>query len=188
MGVFKLRAPGKKAPDHIREKAIKTFWETEFWSNKAGCWLWPKSVASGGYGGMAFSEGGKSNQYHFTCHRLSWEIHHGAIPENQWVLHKCDERRCCNPDHLFLGSEEDNWKDMYSKKRNPRGERHPNAKLNADQVAEIKWHLAQGRTSASLARQYGVAEGTIGNIKQGNNWPDVKAKAPVFHAADTRKE
>lgn len=173
--------PRKRAPvsDEMLARAIRIFNETEWWSSPKGCKIWPKSTDTGGYGIIVLREIRERRNRHFGCHRLAWEMTHGPIPEGMFICHKCDTRRCCNPDHMFIGTERDNWNDMREKRRNPRGERHPHAKLSESQVAEIKWKLAQGQTRASIGQEYGVAEGTIGNIKQGNNWKHVQAKAPT---------
>lgn len=78
---------------------------------ESGCWLWTRHLAEGGYG--SFGEGGK----HHRAHRIAYEVYVGPIPEGMFVCHKCDTRSCCNPDHLFLGTQSDNIKDMYRKGR-----------------------------------------------------------------------
>jgi hypothetical protein len=76
-----------------------------------GCWLWTRSVTGKGYGkcGNGF--------VWVTTHRLSWETFVGPIPEGKHVLHRCDVRRCINPEHLFLGTNADNVRDAIEKKR-----------------------------------------------------------------------
>lgn len=89
-----------------------------FWSkvNKTeGCWLWTAGRFSNGYGVFY---NGKSNT---RAHRFSWALEHGEVPENLYVLHRCDNRRCVNPAHLFLGTAADNAIDMVNKGRSTRG-------------------------------------------------------------------
>lgn len=182
MGNPRKRRP---VPEYLAERAAKIFHKTEFNSNDQGCKLWPKSTDTGGYGLICLRDQDRKN-CHFLTHRLAWELANGPIPEGKWVCHKCDVRRCCNPEHMFLGTERENFADMYRKKRNPRGETHPWAKLTKETVAEIRWYLANTKLSQpAIANVFrGIAPGTIGSIKRGQIWKDVEPKAPYSHAAD----
>ena len=75
----------------------------------SGCHLWQGSINRFGYGQLSFR--GKPA----GTHRLAWIVRHGPIPEGLYVCHRCDERRCCNPDHMFLGTHEENMADMKAK-------------------------------------------------------------------------
>lgn len=76
-----------------------------------GCWLWDRALKGCGYGHKMYQ--GKLQ----GAHRISWQIHRGPIPDGLWVLHKCDVMRCVNPDHLFLGTHQDNVDDKHRKGR-----------------------------------------------------------------------
>lgn len=78
---------------------------------KDDCWNWIGSIGKNGYG--YFSKNSKAA----SAHRVSWEIHNGQIPDGLCVLHKCDNRKCVNPDHLFIGTYYDNIHDKINKGR-----------------------------------------------------------------------
>ena len=93
--------------------------EERYWSKVVkhdGCWEWTAGTRqNGGYGviatpGKSVARGGTGRQ--LVAHRLSWEIHNGPIPENLLVLHRCDNPPCTNPEHLYLGTQKDNVRDM----------------------------------------------------------------------------
>jgi hypothetical protein len=101
------------------------------------------------------------------CHRAAWEDKHGPIPGGLCVLHKCDNPRCVNVDHLFLGTRPDNSSDMVQKDRSTHGELNPRAKLNTKQVAEIK---ASNEPTSILVRRFNVSRATIKYIRSGKTW------------------
>lgn len=97
------------------------------------CWMWIPQMEQNRYG--CFTLNNKS----VTAHRVSWELHRGPIPNSLMVLHHCDNRPCCNPDHLFLGTQLDNITDCVSKKRNAFGARH-GSKTKPERVARGERH------------------------------------------------
>ena len=135
------------------------------------CWEWTASLGSRGYG--QFGVG-----YKLTgSHRVSYELANGAIPEGLLVCHHCDNKRCCNPAHLFLGTAQDNTQDMVNKGRHKYishyGEKHGKSKLTAEQVAEIRRRYSgKYGEKAALAREYAVSPSQIGIIINNKNWQE----------------
>lgn len=134
------------------------------------CWRWIVSTRNG-YGVL------RDHYSKVYAHRLSWEIHNGQIPGILQVLHRCDNRRCVNPDHLFLGTQDDNMQDMISKgrafHRAPQGEESPNAKLSDKVVRYIREVYVKGSIKygvASLARRFGVSKTAIRLVVQRRTW------------------
>ena len=85
----------------------------------SGCWMWTGATMSKGYGKVMITTAPKTT-YLEGAHRLSWLLHNGPIPEGKQVLHKCDVRSCVNPEHLFVGTNQDNIQDRIAK-GNPNG-------------------------------------------------------------------
>lgn len=135
-----------------------------------GCWLWQAATNNGGYGsfGRGQDRGGS-----VEAHRFSWELAHGAIPAGRYVLHHCDQRRCVNLGHLFLGTQSDNMADMLRKGRGGIGERAHHARLTWVQAREVRRRYALGGTTQyRLAAAYGVSPGAIGRLVRGETWKE----------------
>ena len=121
------------------------------------CWLWTGSITNSGYGDLGRTPYDKG----WFAHRLSWTIHNGTIPDGLKVLHKCDVRICVNPDHLFIGTHQDNMDDMDAKGRriSLRGENSPVHKLTDEQVREIRLRYSgvpYNNNARELANEFGV--------------------------------
>lgn len=133
-----------------------------------GCWEWTGATKPEGY--AQIRNDGHAQIY---IHRAAWELTYGPIPGTLRVLHRCDNRRCVNPAHLFLGTIADNNADRAAKGRNApcRGRYGPNARLTEEQVAEIRGTYVKGKvTCKQLGKRYGVDHTTIHHIVKGRSW------------------
>ena len=121
-------------------------------------------IASNGYGRRWSALHKKMS----SAHRVAWEEANGPIPEGRCVLHTCDNRRCINLDHLYLGSMSDNSQDMVRRKRRRwDGEHGPRHKLTTEQVETIR---CDARSYRTIGAEYGVHHSTIYAIKKGRSW------------------
>ncbi len=117
--------------------------------SSAGCWEWRLGKDRLGYGRLKVSCGSRSAFRFTSAHRYAWELWIGAIPEGINVLHRCDNRPCCNPQHLFLGTQKENMQDMHTKGRGPKGYRRDPmiCASNAKKHTAIDAAIAKGRQS-----------------------------------------
>lgn len=142
---------------------LKFRFENKFYITP-GCWVWTAATRRG-YRTIQISK--KS----YAAHRFSYELYVGEITKGLFVCHKCDNRFCVNPDHLFLGTQLDNVRDMIKKGRKvsvgKRGESSPAAKLKEHQVREI---FFDKRSAVKIAKDYGVGKTIIGSIRNKLKW------------------
>jgi len=150
--------------------------EERFWKyvNKTDyCWEWVGCVGKRGYGVIS------RNCATRTAHRVSYEINIGIIPAGMCVCHKCDNKLCVNPDHLWLGTLQDNIADMIKKGRNARikvakGEDHHSAKLTNKDVIEIReLRKSSNLSQREIAKMYGVTRPMIGYIERRKSWTHI---------------
>jgi hypothetical protein len=161
---------------HIKQARERTVPVAQrFWAkvNKGGpddCWLWTGALSSDGYG--RFNVGGRN----LTASRLAYELTYGTLPSNIMACHKCDNPPCCNPNHLFPGSNSENQRDMVAKNRGNKahGEAQPKAKLTAAVVIEIRKLRDQGYTQDRLSQIFGVGQTTISTIVQRKTWKHIQ--------------
>lgn len=136
--------------------------ESRFWRNvKVGpaseCWPWLRAVNAQGYGTVWY------NRMSRPASRVSYMLHHGLSelpPPELHVCHKCDNRTCCNPNHLFLGTAKDNQQDCVAKGRKPIGEKNGRCRISSDVVRQIRSrYKRRSKTdgNAALAKEFGIS-------------------------------
>lgn len=137
------------------------------------CWTWGGRRSRKGYGLVVIG-----SDDHFA-HRIAWRLANSrSVPEGMFVLHRCDNRPCVRPSHLFLGTLADNNADMKAKGRTYRptwvGSAVPTAKVTEADVAEIRrLYRAGGVTQTALAIRYGLNQGTVNGLIRGRTWRHV---------------
>jgi hypothetical protein len=136
--------------------------EERFWEKvekSEGCWLWTAAHNGVGYGVIGTGAKNRSR----LAHRFSYELANGPIPEKTWVLHKCDNPGCVNPEHLFLGNNTSNVRDMHSKGRGWGG-------MGPEKAYEILWRWASGENRRKIAADCGVSLHVVKDIAQRRSW------------------
>lgn len=131
-------------------------WELE---PNSGCWLWSGALKDNAYGWMRNESG-----VHTRAHRLAWGIYRGLIPDGMGVLHTCDVVACVNPEHLFLGSQQDNVADMMAKGRHRHGSDRSVGNLSESDF----WSIREARgilTQGELAELFGIDRTVISRIQ-----------------------
>lgn len=131
-----------------------------------GCIAYLGAISKNGYGVFII------NRKSFSAHRIAYELFVGKVPKNKMVLHKCDNRKCVAPQHLLLGTQRDNMRDMHNKKRNHsnKGENHGMARLTLLQVQDIRKKLKDGIKPKVISEIYAISKATIADIKYHRTW------------------
>ncbi len=148
-------------------------------NDATSCWPWTGSIDRYGYGYLGEGGSVRNGAKYIKAHRVVWELTYGPIPNGLQVLHHCDDPQCCRPDHLFLGTNLDNAKDRHAKGRDPRGEKHGNAKLTDEAVREIRRRYAAGGISQqNLADEFGVNQTIVSDVVRRVYWQHVTDDPP----------
>lgn len=153
-----------------------------FWAKVTkteACWLWNGFLNQNGYGYFRIN----SPRCQIRAPRMAYELSVGPIPPGLFVCHHCDNPSCVRPDHLFIGSQLDNMRDMAKKghqvfqqhpDRAPMGSRNHSAKLTDEEVSEIRLGHCNGESSAALADRYKVGRSQINRIARLKAWTHIK--------------
>jgi hypothetical protein len=155
---------------------MKIYLKNRFWSKvnfkgNKGCWEWTASLDGKGYGQISIN--GKTKR----AHHIAWELTVGKIPKGKFICHHCDNKKCVNPNHLFLGTPLSNIQDMDKKGRRINsplcGEKHGRSKLKNLDVQEIKNLMKIGIKQRKIAEMFNIGVGTINHIAKGRQWKSI---------------
>jgi hypothetical protein len=165
------RAGECRSPEQIRNLIMTNSLVTD-----TGCWEWQKALGHKGYGLLKWNRPGLPPMT--KAHRVSYTAFNGD-PGDLCVLHQCDNSRCVNPGHLFLGTKAENVSDMDSKGRRFRGSvnrgvNNRMSKLSEDQVLEIRGLAAGGLTQADVGSVFGVSRECVSKVVNGSRWGHIK--------------
>lgn len=131
----------------------------------SGCFELVGNQDKDGYGHLSYRN--KS----IAAHRLSWILRYGEIPFGLQVCHKCDNPKCINPMHLFLGTTQDNTSDRHNKERDARGKKQAFTKLSETDVIQMREdYFQKGKTLKTISKKFGVCSATAREAIQGINW------------------
>lgn len=150
------------------------FWARVAVGGPEVCWPWLASTTRDGYGQISR---GLRGGVKVGAHRMAYELTSGPVPTGLRVCHRCDNKPCCNPAHLFVGTAADNSHDMVLKGRSTQGDRHPSRVLTSEQVEQIRqdwidWE-EYGLLQKELAYAWGIGAPHMSMILNGKLWRHV---------------
>lgn len=158
-------------------KSLQDLLENTKRNEESGCLEWQRYCMKNGYGTTCH------NSKKRLAHRLAWCLANGveieSLESTQFVLHSCDNRACINPEHLSLGTVQDNQRQMAERGRSLQGQKSHRAKLTRKQVLEIRRRYSSGlEVQADLAAEFGVSPDTISGITAGRMWKHLPGGEP----------
>jgi predicted XRE-type DNA-binding protein len=152
--------------ESIRER----FWSGVDIRSDDECWNWIRSIGSAGSGVFTI------RRKNISAYKMAWELTYGDVPEGKILCHICDNRKCCNPNHLYVGTHKENAEDRKNRGRNgdQRGEKSKHNKLSEGQVIEIIKLLKYTDLSQyKIADMFDISRSTVLAIHMNENWKHV---------------
>lgn len=160
-----------------KRKTFSDVWNLIAKGSEDECWEWQGCKNTSGYGSMTVS------QSVYSAHRIAFVLSNPGLismkaPSNKYlkefVLHKCDNRSCCNPKHMFLGSYDDNNKDAKNKGRSsaPKGAKHKLAKLTQEQANQIRQIHKSGLSYVDIGKMFNVHANNVSRVVRGISYTE----------------
>jgi len=164
--------------NRLQKTYSERFWKRIKTGNPDECWPWSGAHNEHGYGSVC------KDGVLRKAHRVAWELTFGKIPEGKWVLHKCDNPPCCNPNHLYIGTIVENTKDAIERKRFRSGDQHwmkkhigsanPNTKLKEETVRLVLLEASQKLLNANqISKKFNIPRTTLRRIIDRVTWKHV---------------
>lgn len=156
--------------NNLNNKELTTrFWDKVDKKESDECWNWIAGTQSKGYGSFGIGDCKTA-----LAHRVAFELDTGINPDGYCVMHSCDNRKCCNPNHLRLGTIADNNKDMKNKGRQAKGMKNGRAVLTPNNIISMRSDFqAKEKTLKELSEEYDIHYNTARNAVQGKTWKDL---------------
>jgi hypothetical protein len=152
----------------LTESDVQRFWSKVAIKGPDECWEWTSGKSRDGYGRITLRD-----SLPYFANRVAYFLSDGGQPGQLMVCHKCNRPSCCNPSHLFLGTQKDNVTDCINKgrRRSDVGEHNPRAKLTLDEVGQIRELYSSGNyTQPTLGKRFNVGRSAIGHIVRNETW------------------
>lgn len=168
--VFKIKAKGIPRCQRMTPEQVESNLWTQCRPDGDGCWNWTARLTPGGYGGFRYDD----NQ---VASRAAWVFENGEIPKGMQVCHRCDNRKCIKPDHLFLGTMRDNQMDKINKNRQwrPTGAKAWCAVLNDEKAKDILFfHATTSASIKDLMAKYAIGRSCLVSLLYRESWMHVK--------------
>jgi hypothetical protein len=158
---------GRKRVLRAPKEEIITALEAKIDKQPNGCWVYQGTATRTGHTTFYYN-----GAIQGSAHRVAYEVWVGDIPARRYVLHRCENKMCVNPDHLYLATFTEVMKIRDEAGNSIRGRRNPKAKLTLAQVAEIRRRSTSGEALKPIADDFGVSRSTVSQIKHGNIWKE----------------
>jgi len=169
-GHYKRTKESRKKQSNVNKYTFKDIWRQIDIRNEDDCWEWVGHKDKNGYGRATI------NRKDYRSHRIVYKETYGTIPEGLFILHTCNNPSCCNPNHLYTGTNQDNMDQMVADGRSPHliGEKSGTHKLKEKDVLEIRQLYSTGEyTQRDLSKKYGISQTEISRIYHRTRWDHV---------------
>jgi hypothetical protein len=165
---YKARKLGFDVPKLKTGVKQPDFWSMVEKKSESECWLWTRKLNKWGYGRF------RKNGFNAMAHRIAYELTFNKNIDGLIAMHICDNPKCCNPNHLVLGSHADNQADKFKKNRQAKGENNGQSLLTKEKVLEArKKYKNGGFTYQQLANEFGVSKDTMQKAIRGIYWKHI---------------